>query len=80
MAMARGLASVEEDNGGLALLVRFNYGVLPSLERERLYQLVDTIAGADVVLHGSTRYIHFYDPTGKEVAWASPIKGIKLVE
>ena len=58
--------------------MHFNYGVLPGLERERLYQLVSAIANADAVLTGRSRYIYFFDPTGERVGSVSPISGIKL--
>jgi len=69
---------IEED--GTGLLVRFNVGVLPGLERERLYQFVSAIANSDAVLSGRSRYIYFFDPTGERVGSVSPLSGIKLTK
>lgn len=72
----RKLATLEDR--GNALDVRFGYGVLPGLERERVHQLITAIADADAVLSGRARRITFYDPTGKNIGAADPLWGIKL--
>jgi hypothetical protein len=75
---AKGLATFDEDNDTIE--VRFNYGVLTSLDRERVHQLVSGIANADAAVKGRPRRIDFYDPTGARIAVASPLSGIRLTQ
>lgn len=72
-----GLASVEQVEGD-ALVVRFEAGLLPTINTEQLYQLMGAIANADAALKGRSRHIDFYDLTGKRVGVASPLSGIRL--
>ena len=71
-----GLAMLDDD--GTSLEVRFKSGVLVGMERERLHQLVTSIANADAVLARKARQIDFYAPTGERIAVASPLSGIQL--
>jgi hypothetical protein len=71
-----GLATLDDD--GRSLDVRFAYGLLPSMNREQVYQLMEAIANADAVLTGQARLILFYDPTGKRVGKASVLSGITV--
>lgn len=78
MQNAKGFADISEDHD--ALIVTFNYGVLPTIDREKLHQLVTAIANADAAIKGRSRHIDFYAPTGEEVAVASPLSGIQLTK
>jgi hypothetical protein len=60
--------------------VRFDYGVLPGMPRERLHEFVAAFANADAVLAHRARHIEFYDPTGERIAVVSPLSGIQLTK
>ena len=70
METLRQLATFDDD--GYSLYVRFNYGVVPTLDREGLHRLLTVVAAA--------RLIRFFDPTGKQVGEASSLRGIRVFE
>lgn len=74
--VSAGLAKLDDD--GHSLDVRFAYGLLPGMNREQIYQLIEAIANADATLTGESRLILFYDPTGKRVGKASAVSGITV--
>lgn len=41
---------------------------------------VQAIANSDVILNGSPRNIYFYDPSGKKIAQADTLNGIRLMD
>jgi|GEM_PF-6245876 hypothetical protein len=41
---------------------------------------VQAIANSDCVLHGTPRNIYFYDPSGKKIAQADTLNGIRLTD
>lgn len=41
---------------------------------------VRAIANSDVILNGSPRNIYFYDPSGKKIAQADTLNGIRLMD
>ena len=44
------------------------------------HQYVRSIADSDVVLHGDTRNIYFYNPSGKRIAQADRLNGVRLLD
>jgi hypothetical protein len=41
---------------------------------------VQAIANSDCILNGSPRNIYFYDPSGKKIAQADTLNGIRLMD
>lgn len=78
MVNSRQLAKI--DDQGNQVEVRFHYGVLLGVERERVHHLIRSIADADAVLVDRARRIDFYDSTGKRIGVADPSGGIHLEE
>lgn len=46
----------------------------------QLLRYIRAIADSDVVLHGRTRNIYFYDPSNKKIAQADTLHGVRLVD
>lgn len=74
----RGLATITEDADFVE--VRFNLGVVPTLDREKLYRLVNAISDADAAVMRRARHLDFFDATGERIAVASPLTGITLTK
>lgn len=75
MALSKKICNIFED--GTFLVVEMQTYID---DRNKLLQFVRSIADADVVLHGETRSIWFYDPSKKKIAKADPYKGVRLVD